>query len=113
MHYNPFSIVVVPFPFADSSQIKKRPALVLSTNKFQIQTKHVTLLMITSALHSSWFGDYIIKDLETTGLSAQSIIRQKLFTIDMRFVIKMIGSLSSRDKTHVLLNFKKNISFND
>jgi len=35
--------------------------------------------------------------MQSTGLSAPSIVRQKLFTIDMRLIIESIGSLSEKD----------------
>jgi mRNA interferase MazF len=97
MTYDPFSIVVVPFPFTEKLQTKRRPALVLSSTDHQAETKHITLLMITSAKHSSWESDHTIELLESTGLTSPSIIRQKLFTIDMRLVINRLGNLSDHD----------------
>lgn len=102
MTYKPFSIVVVPFPFTDKEHVKKRPALVISTIEHQEQTQHITLLMITSAKNSSWQSDYLISSLDGTGLSSRSIIRQKLFTIDSRLIIKSVGELSSIDREIVL-----------
>ncbi len=109
INYDPFTVVVVPFPFTDSAKAKKRPAIVVSTNDYQIKTSHITLLMVTSARHAKWFGDYSIQDLKSAGLPAQSIVRQKIFTIDMRFIIKTIGMLSHEDRQNVMFNFKKHI----
>jgi len=75
MIYDPYSVVVVPFPFTDKPIEKKRPALILSSRKHQEQTLHATMLMITSAKHSSWPSDYIITNLKTTGLKAPSLVR--------------------------------------
>jgi mRNA interferase MazF len=91
-------VVVVPFPFADSTKTKKRPAIVLSSEAFQKSNAHVTLAMITSAKHSHWHGDIEISDLDSAGLSASSIIRQKLFTIDERLIEKQVGRLSPSDR---------------
>src|ERR1700722_13677065 len=102
MTYKPFSVVVVPFPFTDKDHFKKRPALVISNLEHQEQTQHISLLMITSAKNSSWSSDYLISSLENTGLTSRSIIRQKLFTIDARLIIKSIGELSSLDKKETL-----------
>ena len=99
MIYEPFSIVVVPFPFTDQHKQKKRPALVLSNQKFQRENGHATLMMITTAKNSQWFGDHLIKELKTTKLPAESYIRQKLFTIDLRLIEKKIGKLSDKDIT--------------
>ena len=97
MTYEPFSIVIVPFPFTDKMKTKRRPALVLSSLKHQKETGHITLLMVTSAKHSAWESDFIISHLQTTGLSSPSIVRQKIFTIDSRLVIERAGKLSTQD----------------
>ncbi len=97
MIYKPFSIVVVPFPFTDSTKKKKRPALVISSEKFQKDNGHAILSMITTAKHSKWHGDFPIKDLETTKLPIKSYIRQKIFTIDSRLIEKKLGALSIKD----------------
>lgn len=96
--YPSYSVVVVPFPFTDKNHQKKRPALVLSSIQHQKHTGHISLLMITSAKNSSWHSDHEIKDLESTGLRAASVIRQKIFTIDSRLVMQCIGKLSKHDR---------------
>ncbi|MDR3492846.1 MAG: type II toxin-antitoxin system PemK/MazF family toxin [Gammaproteobacteria bacterium] len=109
--YKPFSVVVVPFPFTDASQAKRRPAVVLSTEDFQKQTKHITLLMVTSAKHSQWHGDHKIIDLESAGLHAESIVRQKIFTLDQRIIIDSIGKLALKDKEAVIKYTHRHLKF--
>jgi len=101
MTYEPFSLIIVPFPFTDKPHVKRRPALVLSNTHHQKETDHITLLMVTSDKHSDWKSDYQITDIQTTGLTSPSIIRQKLFTIDNRLVIGRIGHLSNHDTKEV------------
>lgn len=111
MIYNPFAILTVPFPFTDSPKNKRRPAVVMSSKEFQAHNGHITLLMITSIMHSPWFGDHKIINLETTGLKKECIIRQKLFTIDTRLVIDEIGKLSKEDISELIQNIKKHMVF--
>ncbi len=101
MIYDPLSIVIVPFPFTDKVQTKRRPALVLSNKQHQNETGHVSLLMVTSAKKSAWKSDYSIEDMQSTGLNSPSIIRQKIFTVDSRLVIECIGELSGHDAINV------------
>lgn len=101
----PFSVIVVPFPFTDLSKSKKRPALVVSTEKFQKSNGYISLLMITTAKNSKWFGDLLISDLAETGLSVPSYVRQKIFTIDSRLIEKRIGHLSKNDIKKIKLLF--------
>lgn len=107
--YEPFSVVVVPFPFTDSHNTKRRPAIVLSSKDHQKHSKNVTLLMITSAKHSRWHDDCQIEDLGSTGLTAESVMRQKIFTLDCRLIIDRIGKLSSKDKTALIKEIKKHL----
>src|SRR5579883_3013655 len=99
--YEPFTIVAVPFPFTDSQVTKKRPAVIVSKIPHQKISDHVTLLMVTSAKHSSWQSDHKIMDLKAAGLTAPSVIRQKIFTLDIRLILKVLGRLSKRDQEQV------------
>ncbi|MBW4532462.1 MAG: type II toxin-antitoxin system PemK/MazF family toxin [Pleurocapsa minor HA4230-MV1] len=100
--YKQFEVVVVPFPFTDSSATKKRPALVISdASAFNKSTKKSVMAMITTASHSSWDLDIPITDLKSAGLKAKSIIRMKLFTLDDDLVLKKIGKLATSDRDRV------------
>jgi len=102
MIYEPFDVVVVPFPFTDSSQTKRRPALVLSQHtNFGNKIGHSVLAMITSQKHAPWPLDCEIISKKQSGLTAHSVVRMKLFTLDNRFIIRKIGHLSDSDQKKV------------
>lgn len=106
--YKALDVVVVPFPFTDSSSSKKRPALVISSAKaFNEKINHYVLLMITSARNSSWPLDIAIQDLSAAGLSNDSVVRMKMFTLDGQLILKKIGSLKSNDRKSVEKNLGK------
>ncbi|MBN6742535.1 type II toxin-antitoxin system PemK/MazF family toxin [Acidithiobacillus sp. MC6.1] len=92
-----FTVVRVPFPFTDRNATKNRPALVLSDAGFNIQAGHSVMGMITSAKNAPWPLDCPITDLNAAGLSAPSVVRFKLFTLDHRLVRSALGSLASSD----------------
>lgn len=110
MIYNVGAIVVVPFPFTDKHTTKKRPAVVISTEHYQTKTKHVMLLMVTSAKQSTWAFDTPITDLSSAGLSQPCIIRQKLFSIDEQLIIKQTGHLSAIDTQTLLAQTRQVIA---
>lgn len=109
--YKPYSVVIVPFPFTENIRTKRRPALVLSTEKHQNETGHITLLMITSAKHSAWSSDYSIDHLKTTGLPSPSIIRQKIFTLDLTLIQGVLGCLATNDKKQIINQIKQHLHF--
>jgi mRNA interferase MazF len=96
----PWDVVVVPFPFTDQREARRRPALVLSQTAFN-RRGHTVLAMITSAAQSSWPGDCRIEDLPSAGLSHPCIVRLKLFTLDNRLILKKAGGLSEADRAGV------------
>ena len=100
--YEPFDVVVVPFPFTDSAQTKRRPALVLSQNSnFGNKIGHSVLAMITSKKNAPWPLDCEIMNKNLSGLTAPSVVRMKLFTLDNRFIIRKTGRLSDSDQKNV------------
>ena len=98
----PFDVIVVPFPFTDKAASKRRPALVLSAAAFSSATGHIVLAMITTASFSSWASDVALRDWKAAGLPKASLVRMKLFTLDMRFVLRKLGSLSAHDRKRVI-----------
>ena len=99
--YRPFDVVVVPFPFTDSSATKRRPALVLSAEAFHDRAGHLVLAMITSRENRGWPLDVEIRDLRSAGLSHPSVVRMKVFTLDERLVLRNAGKLAGVDAAAV------------
>lgn len=100
-NYDPWDVVLVPFPFTDKDITKQRPAVVINKSEYQCKTGHLVMLMITGAKKSSWYSDIKIIGLDAAGLNIPSFIRFKIFSIDERMVIKKAGSLAKQDKQEV------------
>lgn len=98
--YDPWDVVVVPFPFVERFGTKRRPALVLSAADFNA-TGNTVLAMITTAPAGEWEHDVRLIDLQGAGLPAPCVVRFKLFTIDNRLLIRRAGGLSVRDRAAV------------
>jgi len=84
-------VVVIPFPFSDLSQSKRRPALVLAV----LQGDDLILCQITS---KSIKDNYAIpvdeNDFESGSLNQESNIRpNRLFTADNHIILNRIGNI--------------------
>jgi mRNA interferase MazF len=91
--FEPFDIVVVPFPYADRLAEKRRPALVISNRKLALHGL-VWLAMITSAANEPWPTDIAIVDLRRSGLPAPSVVRPaKIACIEPSRIDRRIGRL--------------------
>jgi mRNA interferase MazF len=102
--YDLWGVVLVPFPFTDRSSTKRRPALILSRRQFNDQG-HTVLAMITTQSHDPWPGDTRLENAEAAGLHTPCIARMKLFTLDNRLILKVIGCLTPADRENVTNNF--------
>jgi mRNA interferase MazF len=94
-----FDVVVVPFPFTDRLATKRRPAVVVSAAGFNVQSGNAVLAMVTSAGQSRWPGDLPIQKLAAAGLSSPCLVRLKLFTLDLRLILRKSGRLAAQDAT--------------
>ena len=102
MTFDRHDVVVVPFPFTDRNEEKRRPALVLSDLEgFNRMAAHYVLAMITSARHSGWPLDVPIRDLEAAGLSSPCVVRMKLFTLPEELILRRAGNLTTEDTESV------------
>ncbi len=100
-------IVLTPFPYADLSQNKVRPALIISRE--EKLDKNLTIAFISSVIPEYVKQSQITlreddKDFELTGLSRRSVIRcDKLATIDRSIILGKMGKLSDPLLEHVNL----------
>jgi len=86
-------VVVVPFPFSDLTQAKRRPALVIAS----LQGDDVILCQITSKTVSDIYSLPLDEnDFETGSLKQSSNIRpNRIFTADSHIILYRIGRLKT------------------
>ena len=93
-------VILVPFPFTDLSTKKQRPAVVISSSRYNTERPDLILLAITSQVRASLaFGEALVADWQTTGLIKPSVFKPLITTIEQVLVIKRLGNLSTNDKT--------------
>jgi mRNA interferase MazF len=93
-HWNKGSIVVIPFPFTDLTNTKKRPALVIA----DLEGDDVILSQITTS--SNRQDEYAVPlsqaDLDEGSLKVESHIRtNKIFTAAEDIIIYKIGTINA------------------
>ena len=84
-------VVVVPFPFSDLTQAKRRPALVLSA----LEGDDLILCQITSQhISDNYAVSLTDKDFQTGSLKQPSNVRpNRIFTADGHIVLYRAGAL--------------------
>ncbi|MCY4220707.1 MAG: type II toxin-antitoxin system PemK/MazF family toxin [Thiotrichales bacterium] len=97
MIFEPFDVVVVPFPFSDREAERRRPAVIVSSLDFNANHDQSVLAMITTAGGGEWPSDIAIRDWNEAGLSLPCKVRLKLFTLDDALILRRAGALSDRD----------------
>lgn len=96
-------MVLIHFPFSDTSETKKRPALIIKDTK----DGDVIVNRITSQLKDT-AEDIEIVNWKESGLLIQSTIRiHKIATINKKLIERKLGSLSKLDSDSVSGEIKK------
>jgi mRNA interferase MazF len=91
-------ILLVPFPFTDQSDIKKRPAVVVSSPAYHKELSDLILMAVTSQLRpSARVGEALVSDWRGAGLLKPSLLKPILFNIDKGLVSRRLGMLGRED----------------
>ena len=102
-------MVIVPFPYADKLAEKRRPALIVSGDRFNARTGLVWVAMITSAVNRRWDDDVDLGG-GNTGLNVPSLIRlSKIVTIEPARIVRIAGKVSDATKRKVKLKLLGNL----
>jgi len=85
-------VIVIPFPFCDIKEYKRRPALVLAP----LDGNEVILCAIMSRTYDSYSIRLEQGDFVSGSLDRNSNIRpNRIFTADEAFVIRSVGKISN------------------
>ena len=95
-------ILVIPFPYTDLSQFKRRPALILK----DLDNEDYLLAMITSKSYNSPYSLLItVTDFHSGSLPVDSYVRcNRLFEVNSSIVIKKAASLTGSFTNKVIDN---------
>ena len=92
-------VVIVPFPFSDLTQTKRRPALIVAN----LSGDDLILCQITSQnVRDSYSVAITNTDFNNGGLNKNSNVRpNRIFTADRKIIIYKVGQLKSKKLAEV------------
>ena len=91
-------IILVPFPFTDQTTVKKRPAVVVSSDAYNNSREDLIIMAVTSRLHQvNKPGEELVSDWQGAGLLKPSVFKPILATIENTLVLKQLGCLRPED----------------
>lgn len=104
MAYRQGGIVLVSFPFTDLSSSKRRPALVLSPDSFNVAGEDLVLAAITSHITDDPNTAPLSRgDFAEGGLPKKSMVKtSKLFTMHRSLIVKRVCTLRTGKREEIL-----------
>jgi len=97
-HILKYDVVIVKFPFASSLKYKARPAVVVSSNFYNTNSRDTLLIMaISSNTNNKLSFELNVTDWKTSGLLKPSIFKSAIATIERSNVLTKTGNLSPLD----------------
>lgn len=99
--YSRGDVVLVGFVFADESGVKRRPALIVSSNAYLQQRGEAIMNAITSRIDRVLFGDHMIGDWQAAGLLFPSVVTGIVGTIKQNMITRKLGVMSADDMMEV------------
>lgn len=98
-NYNFGDIVLVPFPFTDQSNSKKRPATIISNKTYNTSKPDIIIMAVTSQIRpAQGLGEFQVQNWQKAGLLKPSVVKPVITTIQKNIIIKKLGKLQSNDQ---------------
>jgi mRNA interferase MazF len=90
-------VVLVNFIFADETGVKRRPAVVISSNIYHTGRDEAIIAALTSRTDRVLAGDHLIDGWQSAGLLFPSVATGIIRTIKQDMINKRLGSLQTQD----------------
>jgi len=95
--YSRGDVVLVSFIFADETGVKRRPAVIISSDAYHTGRNEAIIAAITSRTDRILVGDHLIDDWQGAGLLFPSVATSIIRTIKQDMIAKRLGSLPTLD----------------
>jgi len=110
--YSRGDVVLVDFVFAEETGSKRRPVLLLSSERYMQGRQEVVVSAITSNTRRILVGDYLMADWEEAGLIYPSVATGILRTIKQSMIDRKMGAVSIRDLVEIESNLEQILELN-
>ena len=97
MPYRRGDVIAVPYDYSDLSGGKVRPALVVSSDAYNLARPDVVAAGISSQIARVGPYDHLLVDWAATGLRYPSLVRGRLLTIEQSLIRRGVGRLMPGD----------------
>ena len=105
--YRRRDVVLVGFVFSDETGEKRRPALVVSSDAYQLSRQEAIIVAITSNVERRLAGDHLIAEWKAAGLLFPSVATGIIRTIEQSMIAKKLGTIPRFDMRAVENNLRE------
>lgn len=96
--YNPGDVILVDIAFSGAVGYKRRPAVVISQDRFNTAGIKLIVAAITGNVSPPFRpGDTLLSDWKVAGLLKPSAVRGILATVDKSDIVRKLGALTPKD----------------
>ena len=107
IRYKSGDVVLIPFPFTDLTAVKQRPAVVLSSSRFNHKREDVIVAAITSHVPQKLPVDeyrFSSREQQLAGLPQSSLVKLgKIVTIDQKLIRKRLGRILPNTRKRLIV----------
>lgn len=100
-------VVLVEVVFSDGTSVKKRPALVLSSDDYHNGRQEVIIAAITSNVDRILAGDSKVDKWKEAGLLLPSVVTGIVQTVKSKMIERRLGVLEKVDLVRVQKSLKR------
>ena len=104
--YSRGDVVLVGFIFPDETGVKRRPAVIVSSDAYHQSRQETIIAAITSRTDRVLVGDHLITDWREAGLLFPSVATGIIRTIKQGMIARRLGSLADQDMRAIGKNLK-------
>jgi mRNA interferase MazF len=106
--YSRWDVVAVHFPFLEGTDAKRRPALIVSSDRLHKEQALFWIVMITTAKTGKRPGDIEVTNIERAGLPENCVIRvARITAVSEGQIARRLGDVTNKDRTAVIALLKQ------